>query len=145
MITKVQKLKKAKGFSLVELMAVIAIIGVLAAIAMASYSRYMGRSQVESARVALLKQAQYLSRVYTQNMSYKSVEESSIPQADNKKQIEKFYTFSAELKDDTFKLTAAPTENALRKDYLYADQSGVVFICKTSQTGTSHKSCPRAA
>jgi type IV pilus assembly protein PilA len=63
MLTKINKMKDQKGFTLIELMIVIAIIGILAAIAIPQFNAYRKRSYNSSA-VADLRNAATAQEAY---------------------------------------------------------------------------------
>ncbi|RMG31162.1 MAG: type IV pilin protein [Gammaproteobacteria bacterium] len=62
----------SRGFTLIELMIALAIVGILAAIAYPSYQNYVLRSYRAEAKRALLEDAQFLERIFTQTGSYKT-------------------------------------------------------------------------
>lgn len=66
------KLKKQKGFTLLELMITVAIIGILAAIAYPSYVKSVQKGKRTDAKVELLRIAQMQEGYFAQNMSYAS-------------------------------------------------------------------------
>lgn len=61
-----------RGFTLIEVMVTVAIVAILAAIAYPSYQEYVRRSWRTAARTALLQDAQFMARYYSQNFSYGS-------------------------------------------------------------------------
>lgn len=59
-----------RGFTLIELLMVVSIIGILMAVAFPAYQGYTARSSRAEARVALLTNAQFLERNYTERNCY---------------------------------------------------------------------------
>ena len=61
---------RESGFTLIELMITVAIIAILAAIAYPSYTQYVRRAHRADAKTALLSNAQFLERNYTESNLY---------------------------------------------------------------------------
>lgn len=64
------KLKKNKGFTLIELMITVAIIGILAAIAYPSYTRQVQKTRRADAKGALMGLSNAMERYFTENNRY---------------------------------------------------------------------------
>lgn len=64
------RLKKGKGFTLIELMIVIIIIGVLAAIAWPQYIDFVRKSRKTDAQAMLLEASSYAERLFTSTQAY---------------------------------------------------------------------------
>src|ERR1044071_2421768 len=55
MFLDIQRLKRQRGFTLIEIMIVVAILGILDAIAIPALTKYMRRSKTSEARIQLAK------------------------------------------------------------------------------------------
>jgi type IV pilus assembly protein PilE len=67
---KENKMKKNKGFSLIELMIVVAIVGILSAIVLPNYQDYVIRASREAAQTELLQMAGVQEKIYLNSSSY---------------------------------------------------------------------------
>ncbi|ALS32942.1 type IV pilus assembly protein PilE [Pseudoalteromonas translucida KMM 520] len=70
MTTKVLKLAREQGFTLVELMIAIAILGVLYSVALPNYTSYIQHSRRADVQQVLLQQTAVLERQYTRVGGY---------------------------------------------------------------------------
>lgn len=100
------------GFTLIELMIAVAIVGILAAIAYPSYTEFVLRSNRADAKTALLENAQFLERNFTEANVYDEDSDGNavtLPITAAPRTGTALYGISATTLDDTtFTLTAAP-------------------------------------
>ena len=64
------RMRVARGFTLIELMIVVAIVAILAAVAYPSYRESVARGRRGDAKSVLLEAAQWTERQYTVNNTY---------------------------------------------------------------------------
>ena len=64
------RVRRSRGFTLIELMIVVAIIAVLASIAYPSYIKYITKTRRNAATACLSEYANYMERHYTTYLSY---------------------------------------------------------------------------
>lgn len=70
---------RSKGFTLIELMIVVAIVAILAAIAYPSYQEHVRKGRRADAKAALMENAQFMERFYTENFDYKEDKDGNPP------------------------------------------------------------------
>lgn len=103
------------GFTLIELMIAVAIVAILAAIAYPSYIEHVKRARRADAKTALLNDAQFLERNFTEANAYNkdangaSITDSNLPNGKSPADGAAVYTISATtLTATTYTLTATP-------------------------------------
>lgn len=64
------KMKRLKGFTLIEVMIVVAIVAILSAVALPAYNDYVARARRADAKAVLLEGVQFMERIYTERGAY---------------------------------------------------------------------------
>lgn len=104
--------RRESGFSLIELMITVAIVAILAAIAYPSYTAYIKRAHRADAKTALLENAQWLERNFTESNLYNKTAANAdvtLPQTQSPATGTAIYTISATtLSGTAYTLTATP-------------------------------------
>jgi type IV pilus assembly protein PilE len=107
-----QRLHRESGFTLIELMITVAIVGILAAIALPSYLEHIKRAHRADAKTALLNDAQFLERNFTESNLYNKTAANAdvtLPETQSPTSGAAIYTISATtLSATAYTLTATP-------------------------------------
>lgn len=111
--------RNSNGFTLIELLMVVSIIGILLAVAFPSYRQHIARSNRAEARAALLTNAQFLERNFTEWNCYHRSDASCataavtvvLPKTRTPDNGSQAYTigFSGTATSTTYTLQAVPT------------------------------------
>jgi type IV pilus assembly protein PilE len=101
------------GFTLIELMITVAIVGILTAIAMPSYTEYINRANRTDAKTALMQNAQFLERNYTEVNRYDFSDSAGtvaivLPVTASPTSGTTLYDIAANTTATTYTLTATP-------------------------------------
>ncbi len=131
--------KKNRGFTLIELMIVVAVVGILASIAYPSYKEYIDRSRRQEATAALMENAQFMERLFTQNASYVLPAAATLPvTATPRASTPIRYNLGVVATATTYTLSATP--DVAFPDAVHCGELGVNQIgTRTSAIGTLAK------
>lgn len=105
---------RKSGFTLIELMITVAIVAILAAIAYPSYIQYVRRAHRADAKTALLNNAQFLERNFTEANRYDqtpagvAIDAAALPYPHSPNTGTAIYDIEPTVSSDTYTLTATP-------------------------------------
>jgi type IV pilus assembly protein PilE len=108
---------RESGFTLIELMIVVAIVAILAAIAYPSYTQYIKRAHRADAKTALLSDAQFLERNFTESNLYDKTDSDNdgeyddditLPYTQSPSSGTAIYNIGITVDASTYTLTATP-------------------------------------
>ena len=108
-------MKQSAGFTLVELMVTVAVLGILASIAWPSYQQYVRKARHAEAKAALLENAQFLERNFTQSHRYHTDAQQNpvqLPVIQTPRDASAVYAITLVATATTYQLKATPVAGA---------------------------------
>lgn len=106
--------RRKAGFTLIELMITVAIVAILAAIAYPSYTQHVRRAHRADAKTALLSNAQFLERNFTESNAYNkgpggaNITAASLPYPYSPSGDDAIYNIGLTVTATSYTLTATP-------------------------------------
>jgi type IV pilus assembly protein PilE len=133
------KVGRSLGFTLIELMIALAVVGILASLALPSYREHVIRARQSEARAALLDDAHFLERWYTEKGTFKqsSTAWPSLPMTGTEFYDIAFASTAKNTDDGEYQLQASPKSGKswIGDGTLTLDQDGNVKLCQTGDDG----------
>lgn len=132
------KVGRSRGFTLIELLIALAVVGILASLALPSYREHVIRARQSEARAALLDNAHYLERWYSEKGTFKqsSTAWPTLPVTATEFYDIAFASTAKNTDDGEYQLQASPKAG---KDWvggtLTLDQDGNIKLCQTGTDG----------
>lgn len=126
------------GFTLIELMITVAIVAILAAIAYPSYTEYVRRAHRADIKTALLDDAQFLERVFTETNDYTKnaagavITQASLPRVQSPNSGTAIYNIGLAVTVSTYTLTATPVNPGV----MAADRCGALTLTHLGVKGS---------
>lgn len=128
-----------RGFSLLELLFVLLIVGIVAGLAFPAYQQHLIRSHQTTAKVALIENAHFMERWYTDNGDYRQGSSNwpALPVSTTELFEIAFSTTADNTEDNHYLLQAKPKKHArwLGETYLEIDQDGNLKYCRKEGNG----------
>lgn len=132
----------SQGFSLIELLITVTILTLVVSLSLPAYQYQISQAHLESARTALLKNAQFLEQYYRQHGSYKATSTTwpslPIPQTDHFC-IRMQGTAKGAL-DHKFMLKAVALNPEADTRTIKLDDDGNFFLCETTASSCQDNS-----
>jgi type IV pilus assembly protein PilE len=129
-------MNKPAGFTLIELMITIAVIGILAAIAIPNYTDYLRQAARTDAKAALMENAQFLERNFTEAGRYDqdaSGAATVLPVTVSPRDSTPKYALTLAAAQTTYVLSASPIAGA----FMEGDACGSFTLNQIGQRGVT--------
>lgn len=136
------KVGRSTGFTLIELMIALAVVGILVSLVLPSYREHVIRARQSEARAALLDNAHFLERWYTEKGSFKqsSTTWPRLPVTGTEFYDIAFTSSAKNTDDGEYQLRASPKagKSWIGDATLTLDQDGNIKLCQTGDDGKEH-------
>lgn len=123
-----------RGFTLVELISVVLILSVLALIAYPIYSNYIEKARISAVRSALLENAHFMEKFYSQNGTFKqtSTKWPKLPIQEAEGFCIRLNGVARGALDSKFMLKAVAIDKNKEPRIIKMNENLVTFVCEGS-------------